>query len=429
VCDRNAGCKHGDPEQEGANLDSTTRAGGRVALPLERSFPVTHLPTSRAQHVRVIALIAVALAGCASTYSRHPVDTELACAPLRTTVDSDLAARYLTRDEVDPKITALLTKYDALDLASDHLQQLAEESSTDFAAVYFTRRILSVPRHRTIQKRFADTLSRLSAAKATSIDALARDEYVFAFVPGLFYERRPANGASMAITRAVLRERGFTTYLVPTGETSTVEEGARVLVDYLIDARKSGRKIILTSASKGGADTAYALSHLLANEDLDHVRGWVSIGGVLHGTPLADVGLTFPSNVLLALTGWAHGTSLGVARNLSTAEGAKRAATYRFPPHLQVLHYVGVPFSGTVSDTVRSNYDTMRPYGPNDGVTLLPDQLIPQGHVVIAIGADHRFVDPRTDLKTLSLASLIVELIAENAPSSSLTAGDAGETP
>ena len=57
------------------------------------------------------------------------------------------------------------------------------------------------------------------------------------------------------------------------------------------------------------------------------------------------------------------------------------------------------------------NYDSMRPYGPNDGVTLLADEILPQGHVVLAIGADHRFVDPRTDLKTLALASLIIELV------------------
>ena len=88
---------------------------------------------------------------------------------------------------------------------------------------------------------------------------------------------------------------------------------------------------------------------------------------------------------------------------------------FQFPAHLQLLHYVGVPLSGTVTPKVRSNYNTMRPYGPNDGVTLLPDQLLPQGHVVIAIGADHRFVDPRTDLKTLALASLIVELVEDAA--------------
>ena len=100
-----------------------------------------------------------------------------------------------------------------------------------------------------------------------------------------------------------------------------VEEGARVLADYLVEARKADRKLILTSASKGGGDIAHALGNLLAGEDLKHVRGWGSIGGVLRGTPLADVGLTFPSSWLLALTGWAHGTSLGVARDLSTATG------------------------------------------------------------------------------------------------------------
>jgi len=356
------------------------------------------------------ALATVLLTACAGSTPRHPVETEIAFATMRTTVDSELAARYLDHDD-GAQITELNKKYDARALHSDMLKELAEETSTDFAAIYFVRRILADPRHHALQRRYADTLAKLLTGEHTPLDDVPLDEYTFAFVPGLFYETRPENGAAMFKTRKVLRERGFTTYLVPTGETNTIEEGARILADYLREARKSERKIILTSASKGGADTAHAVAHLLAGEDMDHVRGWVSIGGVLRGTPLADVGLTFPSNLLLAMTGWAHGTSLGVARNLSTPISAQRIATYTYPEHLQVLHYVGVPLSGTVSDTVRSNYNTMRPYGPNDGVTLLPDQIIPQGEVVLAMGADHRFVDPHIGFKTLALANLIVEMI------------------
>jgi len=355
-----------------------------------------------------VALLLVA--GCSATTHRYPVDTELGFTSVRTTVDSDLAARYLL-DSGGPRIAALRSRYDAQILGNDELRALAEESSPDFAAVYFVRRILDAPRHLDSQERFTDSLRLLRDAQPIRIDRADRDAYTFAFVPGLFYERRPENGAAMARTRAVLRERGFKTFLVPTGELSTVEEGARVLADYLIEARDTKRKIILTSASKGGADVAHALGHLLAGTDLSHVCGWVSIGGVLRGTPLADVGLTFPSSWFLALTGWAHGTSLGLARDLSTAEGARRSAGYTFPAHLQVLHFVGVPFSGTVSDSVRGNYNTMVRYGPNDGVTLLPDQLLPQGHVVLALGSDHRFQDSGMDLKTLALASLIVELV------------------
>ncbi|MHC4954880.1 MAG: hypothetical protein ACYTGZ_13420 [Planctomycetota bacterium] len=370
-------------------------------------------PASQPRALFALAFTAMFLVACAARGPRHAVDTELAFAPLRTTVDSDLAARYLTGAGSDPEIAALQRKYDACDLRCEVLRALAEESSTDFAAAYFARRILAVPRHRDAQMRYADTLEALIASRPTRIDRLARDEYIFAFVPGLFYNSRPENGAAMAKTRAVLRARGFSTYLIPTGETSTVEGGARVLAAYLIEARKSGRKIILTSASKGGADVAHALGKLLSSEETSHVRGWVSIGGVLRGTPLADIGLTFPSSLLLGLTGWAHGTSLGVAKNLSTAAGARRFASYSFPSHLQVLHFVGVPLSGTVSESVRSNYNSMKPYGPNDGVTLLPDELLPQGHVILAIGADHRFQDSRIDLKTLALASMIIELIEE----------------
>jgi len=402
---------HGDSRRWMGQAASTRRGRDRPPAPPHFLFGLPCVGDTASYIVKRLLALAL-LTACAAPVARYPVDTEIAFAPLRSTVDSELAARYLSGDPDSLlRIAAIEQKYDERALGNDQLRALADETSTDFAAVYFARRILSVPRHGEMQKRFAETLKRLATSKPTRIDELDRDIYTFAFVPGLFYDSRPENGAAMTVTRDVLDARGFTTYLVPTGETSSVEQGARVLADYLLKARKSGRKIILTSASKGGADVAYALGHLLAGENLDHVHGWVSIGGVLRGTPLADVGLTFPSNLLLALTGWAHGTSLAVARDLSTAVGIPRAESCQLPEHLQVLHYIGVPLSGTVSPEVRGDYDLMRPFGPNDGVTLLADEILPQGHVVLAIGADHHFDDPRTDLKTLALASLMVELV------------------
>ena len=116
------------------------------------------------------------LTACAAPVERHPVDTEIAFTPLRSTVDSDLAARYLSGDPDSLlRVAAIERKYDERALRSDLLRDLADETSTDFAAVYFARRILSTPRHGAIQKRFAQTLTRLKASQPTSIDELDRD--------------------------------------------------------------------------------------------------------------------------------------------------------------------------------------------------------------------------------------------------------------
>ncbi|MHC4940015.1 MAG: hypothetical protein ACYTHK_13690, partial [Planctomycetota bacterium] len=233
----------------------------------------------------------------------------------------------------------------------------------------------------------------------------------FVFVPGLFYESRPENKADMEHLRRALRDHGLETHFVPTGDRSSVEQGAKVLADYLRTA--TDRPIILFSASKGSADVALALS---GPGDFDHVHGWISIGGVLRGTPLADVGLRWPNNIALGLGGWWHGTTIGVASDLTTKRGAARAATYAIPDHVRILHFLAVPFSGSITPRVRANYNAMRRYGPNDGVGLLTDQLLPQGYAVLAIGVDHHFEGLDVERGTLALTNLVLELVRSASP-------------
>ena len=56
----------------------------------------------------------------------------------------------------------------------------------------------------------------------------------------------------------------------------------------------------------------------------------------------------------------------------------------------------------------RGRYEQLLPYGPNDGLTLLADELIPGGKAVLEIGLDHYYRDPEIDLNALALASVVV---------------------
>jgi hypothetical protein len=51
----------------------------------------------------------------------------------------------------------------------------------------------------------------------------------------------------------------------------------------------------------------------------------------------------------------------------------------------------------------------IRPLGPNDGSTLLADELVPGGIVVTNIGLDHYYKDPIIELKTIALAYVVLE--------------------
>ena len=90
-------------------------------------------------------------------------------------------------------------------------------------------------------------------------------------------------------------------------------------------------------------------------------------------------------------------------------------------PHLLLRQFarnrpkvnVGAPLSGQVAADVKGRWKTLARFGPNDGLTLLADEVLNSGRVVFAIGQDHYYRDPEIDLKALALACLVLEQLAK----------------
>jgi hypothetical protein len=76
-----------------------------------------------------------------------------------------------------------------------------------------------------------------------------------------------------------------------------------------------------------------------------------------------------------------------------------------------MLQYVGAPLSGQIAAYVQGRYDDLKSLGPNDGLTLLADELIDGGVVITDIGLDHYYLDPDIDLKTFALAAVVLDLL------------------
>ena len=77
----------------------------------------------------------------------------------------------------------------------------------------------------------------------------------------------------------------------------------------------------------------------------------------------------------------------------------------------RVVDYVGIPLSGQVGQYARSNYPVLSRWGPNDGLTLLGDALVPGSLTIVAFGRDH-FVaeDPQIDAKSVALMRVMARL-------------------
>lgn len=358
------------------------------------------------------------LAACV-TIPKYQVTGRLGGHVVSTTTDSPLSKYYLEHylrgkriiPDYDQQIDQAIRIWSERPLDRDSLREITEEFSTDFAALFFVSRLYENPRNRRAQEAFHSYLRSIRNKGFSEISRIAQrfTSYLIAFVPGYAYKRDPATGADFALQRRIMDRAGFNTVLIQTDEIGTVEENAFVLVEELSRLTQQYDKILLVSASKGGAEVALAIGKLMAAQELRHIKAWISIGGLLRGSPSADQALRWPRSWLARIAFFFTGLRADVIENLSTKKRRAVFADLIFPNQLLTLQYVGVPLSGHIGKHVERRYLDLRMLGPNDGLTLLADELVPGGVVVTDIGLDHYYADPEIDLKTFALASVVLD--------------------
>jgi len=395
----------------------TTRRHGLDRIENQRAF---HCELDVAQRPKrrplVIALLALAVPAC-STPLRVPAVGTLAGQVVATTVDSELAKYYLESylpgqridSQRDAVIDSTLQEVRADPGDREAMERLTRRSSTDLATLYFVARLYEIPANRRAQDAFHAALQRLmSPASAPRIPDAYRT-YLLAFVPGYAYRRDPTTGADFARQRRVVAAHGLPTVLIETDEVGTVEESAAIVAREITRLGERHDKVIVVSTSKGGPEVALALGALLPADALGHVRAWISVGGLLRGSPYADRWIGWPQSWLARLAFAFEGLPPDAIRNLSTAVRRPAFGRVRLPEHVLTLQYVGVPLSGHIGDAVAGRYEALRSFGPSDGLTLLADELVPGGIVVTDLGLDHFYRDAAIDLKALALACVVLE--------------------
>jgi hypothetical protein len=362
-----------------------------------------------------VALLALGVCAC-SISPRVPAVGTLAGQTVATTVDSELAKYYLESylpgRRIDPErdavIDGALQEVRADPTDREAMERLTRRSSTDLATLYFIARLYEIPANRRAQDAFHAALRQLMSQASTPRIPEHYRAYLLAFVPGYAYKRDPWTGADFARPRHVVAAHGFSTVLIETDEIGTVEENAAIVAREIAGLGKRHDKIIVVSTSKGGPEVALALGTLLPADALGHVRAWISVGGLLRGSPYADRWIGWPQSWLARLAFVFEGLRPDAIENLSTTVRRPAFDRVQLPEHVLTLQYVGVPLSGHIGDAVSGRYQALRPLGPNDGLTLLADELIPGSIVVTDVGLDHFYRDAAIDLKALALACVVL---------------------
>ena len=145
----------------------------------------------------------------------------------------------------------------------------------------------------------------------------------------------------------------------------------------------------------------------------DSVAAWVSLSGMVQGTPLVEWLRTRRLRWwIVRLMLWWRGHSRQTLEDLRHGPGAPLSAWPALPAHLDVVHVCGFPLRRHLAHPWAPRaYERLAPLGPNDGGgILLADTLTLPGIVCPVWGADH-YLAPRWDALPL-LKGIIAAALA-----------------
>jgi len=369
--------------------------------------------------VTVPAFIA-SLGACVS-YPAIPVTGHLANTPIATTVDSELAKHYLAPSarhsakgaDLAERTADIERRYGERPLDWLTLSEISAETSPDFATIYFINRSLSDPTNERFQAGYLRELRRVKSlihqgrwAETVRPDLRA---YKILFIPGFHYLSDPASGADFSNQRVLMRELSLKVELAATEEDGTIEENAEIIARIVRYESRCHSKLLVVSTSKGGAEIALALGNMLRPDETTSVKAWLSVGGLIRGTLLADRIMTWPKSWIARIIFWFEKIDFRSLPGLTTGVSRARMNSIRLPPGIFVVQYVAAPLSGDIAEDVRSRYNYLRKYGPNDGLTLLADELVPHANTIVELGYDHFYRDPEINLKSLAIVNLVAD--------------------
>ena len=368
-----------------------------------------------------LCLLCSILLGCASTVPKITTTAEFAGQIVETTVDSQIAKyyfeNYLQAKKTNPDFDLLIDEIHDVPHhtvpSREQLKVLSDRMSVDFAALYLANYLLKADNNQPFQDTFNQEIAKIKTHWDSHFLTNQRDysSYLFLFVPGWFYKSEPWTGADLARPRKAVDRLGFAHRLVEVDELGTIEDNARRIADYVIQYQQSGKKIILVSVSKAGAEVALALGQLLTYTQSQNVKAWVNIGGIIQGSLIADSATRWPKRWITELYFLFKGWDFASVESMTTHKSKARFARLSIPRHILIINYIGIPLSGDVSVPARDRYLKLRRHGPNDGLTLITDAIVPHGFTIAQLGFDHFFLDPAINDKSAALIHTLLHYL------------------
>lgn len=337
------------------------------------------------------AFSVLALAVACSGVPRLAASGRVAAYPFRGTVDHGIARDYLEGGPLPPELDALRRRVRSSDEVPTRaaLAEIAGRYSPDVATLLFVEALGARADVRELRASYERELSIVRRHGPEQSPPRPPSDLLVLMVPGWFYvsHGRETN-ADFQIQRSLYERWGIAHRLVPIDENGAIEDNARIIAAAVRGAAPKHR-IFLVSASKSGAEVALAIARELSTEDAGRIVGWLSIVGTVRGSPLADEALDSALCPLIRAQLAMEGFDLSGLRSLRATRARSVFDSLQFPASLRIFSLIAVPLSGQISERAALTYGQLRALGPNDGLTLLADEIIPGSVPLLLSGKDH----------------------------------------
>jgi hypothetical protein len=361
----------------------------------------------------LLLVTTIALAGWFTLPASIPARGDFHGFALDTTVDSE-SARYYVESYAqgsadDPQLHDAIDtlKRDFGDRIPNHvdLRLVAQARSVDFAALFFAAQLLSLGQNAAINDLFRVHVDR---ALREEVTIERSDDITVVLVPGYDYEENGrAAGADLQEQVAILRTLGFRVAFVDVDPIGTVMESAAVISRALEELAPT--QVVIAGPSSAGPAIQTALSRL---DPASGVLAWLNLGGTLQGVPLLDWFQAYPQRLALDVVVWAQDWRHDSFESLTNRVLRDRFAQLSIPADILVFNYISMSLSGDISRFGWDKQLLLRADGANDGLSLLPDLLFPQGVTIVSPKGDHFFAeDPLIAQKTVALVLTVLEHI------------------
>jgi len=213
-------------------------------------------------------------------------------------------------------------------------------------------------------------------------------------VPGLLGDAVRALVAPFACSRDALSIDGRDIQVAwVNGRAGCTRNAARLRTVVLEQAAAAGAAIDLVGYSKGCPDAL----HMLSDWPDTHaaVRSLTSLGGVVHGTPLATEAPRIVSRVLRWLPLPAPMTSFGpgdgrAIADLTPAFRQRWFDAHALPDTIRYASIVASPSRQHISRVLRGSWRALSDIDPlNDSQVIASDAMLPRGELLATVDADH----------------------------------------